>query len=102
MNRVTRSLDEFQPVEQAGFRGRSNTIDHIHTLRRIIEKSLEYKQQVSLAFIDFEKAFDTIKKWAFLNALKRIRIDSRYIQLTNALYYDTTMTVRVPWTKNIL
>ena len=94
-NRVTRRLDEFQPVEQAGFRGGYNTIDHIHTLRQIIEKSLEYNQQVFLAFIDFEKAFDTIEKWAFLNALKRSRIDSRYIQLINALYHDATMTVRV-------
>ena len=94
-NRVTNKLDQFQPVEQAGFRGGYSTIDHIHTVRQIIEKSQEYNQQVFLAFIDFEKAFDTIEKWAFMNSLRRCRIDSRYIQLINALYHDATMTVKI-------
>ncbi|XGW24906.1 hypothetical protein V3C99_006392, partial [Haemonchus contortus] len=39
LNRVGRILDEGQPCEQAGFRRGFSTIDHIHTLTRLIEVS---------------------------------------------------------------
>ncbi|XP_047037261.1 uncharacterized protein LOC124642702, partial [Helicoverpa zea] len=40
-NRLARRLDEFQPPEQAGFRSGYGTIDHIHTVRQIIQKTEE-------------------------------------------------------------
>jgi hypothetical protein len=52
---------EFQPPEQAGFRSIYGTIDHIHTMRQIIQKTEEYNQLLCLAFVDYEKAFDSVE-----------------------------------------
>lgn len=38
-----------------------------------------------MALTDFEKAFDIIETWALLKALKRCRIDDRYIQLIGTI-----------------
>ncbi|XP_037874874.1 uncharacterized protein LOC119630243 [Bombyx mori] len=57
-------LDESQPPEQAGFRGGYSTIDHIHTIRQIIQKAYEYNQPLCLAFVDHEKDFDSIEIYA--------------------------------------
>ncbi|KAE9419649.1 hypothetical protein Angca_009809, partial [Angiostrongylus cantonensis] len=39
LNRIDRTLDEGQPCEQAGFRKVFSTMDHIHTIARLIEVS---------------------------------------------------------------
>jgi len=38
-NALGRKMDLYQPVEQAGFRKRFSTIDHLQTLRTLIEKA---------------------------------------------------------------
>ncbi|CAK1603556.1 unnamed protein product [Parnassius mnemosyne] len=58
-NRLARRLDDFQPPEQAGFQKGFSTIDHIHTLRQIVQKSEEYNLPLCLAYVDYEKAFDS-------------------------------------------
>ncbi|XP_048002484.1 uncharacterized protein LOC125239065 [Leguminivora glycinivorella] len=62
-SRISRRLDEYQPKEQAGFRSGYSTVDHIFTVRQVIQKSLEYKLPLHLAFVDYEKAFDTVEHW---------------------------------------
>lgn len=54
-NRLERRFDDFQPPEQAGFRKGFSTMDHIHTLRQIIQKTEEYNRPLCLAFVDYEK-----------------------------------------------
>ncbi len=94
-NRLARRLDDFQPPEQAGFRKGFSTIDHIHTLRQIIQKTEEYNQPLCLAFVDYEKAFDSIETWAVLQSLQRCQIDYRYIEALKGLYENATMSVRL-------
>ncbi|KAE9412548.1 hypothetical protein Angca_006271, partial [Angiostrongylus cantonensis] len=60
LNRIDRTLDEGQRCEQAGFRKGFSTMDHIHTITRLIEASREYKRPLCLTFIDLEKVFDSI------------------------------------------
>ncbi|KAL0852521.1 hypothetical protein ABMA27_017001 [Loxostege sticticalis] len=94
-NRLARRFDDFQPPEQAGFRKGFSTIDHIHTLRQIIQKTEEYNQPLCLAFVDYEKAFDSIETWAVLQSLQRCQIDYRYIEVLKCLYKNATMSVRL-------
>lgn len=60
-NRLVNKLDNYQPPEQAGFRSGYSTQDHLQVMRNLIEKSKEYNLPLCLAFIDFEKAFDSIE-----------------------------------------
>ncbi|KAE9420095.1 hypothetical protein Angca_006735, partial [Angiostrongylus cantonensis] len=59
-NSVNRTLDDGQPYEQAGFRKGLSTMDHIHTITRLIEVSREYKRPLCLTFTGLQKAFDSI------------------------------------------
>ncbi|XP_062528975.1 citron rho-interacting kinase isoform X4 [Bombyx mori] len=93
--RLERRFDDFQPTEQAGFRKGYSTIDHIHTLRQIVQKTEEYNRPLCLAFVDYEKAFDSVETWAVLRSLQRCRIDHRYIEVLKCLYNNATMSVRV-------
>ncbi|KAK6012782.1 hypothetical protein OSTOST_22041, partial [Ostertagia ostertagi] len=43
LNRLERQLDDYQPVEQAGFRKGFCCMDHIHTVTQLIERAKEYK-----------------------------------------------------------
>ena len=47
---------------QFGFRRNRSTVDHIFSIRRILEKKWEYNKDVCQLFIDFEKAYDSIKR----------------------------------------
>ena len=62
-------FDENQPREQAGFRSGYSTIDHLHTMNQLIKKTSEYNMPLCLAFVDYEKAFDSVERTAISNAL---------------------------------
>ncbi|KAK6749314.1 hypothetical protein RB195_001738 [Necator americanus] len=69
LSRIERKLDEGQPCEQAEFRKELSTIDHIHTVSKLIEVSEMYKMSLCLTFIDLKKAFDTVETKAVMEAL---------------------------------
>ena len=47
---------------QAGFRKGFSTLDHILTLRAIIEQGKSHGRKIYCAFVDFRKAFDTVPR----------------------------------------
>jgi len=47
---------------QCGFRRNSSTINHIFCIRQILEKKWEYNEEVHLLFIDFKKAYDSVRR----------------------------------------
>uniref|UniRef100_A0A7I4YWD6 Reverse transcriptase domain-containing protein n=1 Tax=Haemonchus contortus TaxID=6289 RepID=A0A7I4YWD6_HAECO len=65
LNRLGRILDEGQSCERAGF----STIDHIHTLTRLVEVSKEYKMPLFLTFMDLKKASDSVETEAVFEVL---------------------------------
>jgi Reverse transcriptase (RNA-dependent DNA polymerase) len=94
-NRLETVLDENQPREQAGFRRGYSTMDHIQVVREIIERYQEYKLPLYLGFIDYEKAFDSIKKFSIIDALSNQGISRRYINILNSIYSDATACVKL-------
>ncbi|KIH60087.1 hypothetical protein ANCDUO_09669 [Ancylostoma duodenale] len=61
LTRTRRTLDEVQPVEQADFRRKFSTVDHIITCCRLIEAAREYQELLVLTFVDYKKAFDSVE-----------------------------------------
>ncbi|EYB92970.1 hypothetical protein Y032_0188g1163 [Ancylostoma ceylanicum] len=93
LNRIERTLDEGQPCEQEGFRKGFSTIDHIHTVTRLIEVSREYKMPLCLTFIDLKKAFDTVETEAVLEALGNQGVPTQYIRIFRELYSNFTTRI---------
>ena len=93
--RNTRKLNFYQPVEQTGFRSGYSTNDHLQVVRTLIEKCNEYKIGIALAFIDCEKAFDSVETWPILNGLDEARVDSRYTRTIRYVYKNATSCVKL-------
>ncbi|VDP11092.1 unnamed protein product [Heligmosomoides polygyrus] len=49
--------------------GRSYSVNHIHTITKLIEVSREYKLPLCLTFIELKKAFDSVETEACVEAL---------------------------------
>lgn len=93
--RLTSKLDFYQPTEQAGFRSGYGTNDHLQVIKTLIEKSVEYNKPLVLIFVDYEKAFDSIKHSEMFKALADCRVDHRYSAILQHIYENATASVRL-------
>ena len=71
LHRIKYHLYSTADSEQSGFRPESSCVDHINTLRIVIEQSAEYRSDLHLVFVDFEKAFDSVDRDGHSMALRQ-------------------------------
>ena len=93
--RLEKKLDENQPREQAGFRSKYSTTDHIHAINQLKEKCREYNIPLCVAFVDYEKAFDSVQTQAILTSLQEQGIEDVYIEIMKDIYTDSSVTVHL-------
>ncbi|GBP28564.1 Retrovirus-related Pol polyprotein from type-2 retrotransposable element R2DM; Endonuclease [Eumeta japonica] len=93
--RISTTLDENQPTEQAGFRKNFATIDHIHTVKQIVEKYNEYNKPLYMAFIDYTKAFDRISHEEIWDSLKNQGIPTVYIKIIKSIYAKSKARIKL-------
>ncbi len=67
---IQKRLQYQQPREQAEFRKSYSTIDPLYFLNQIIEKSNEYQFPIYIAFLDYTKAFNSVKHEFMFQSLK--------------------------------
>ena len=84
--RLEKKLDENQPREQAGFRSKYSTTDHIHAINQLKEKCREYNMPLCVAFVDYEKAFDSVQTQAILTSLQEQGIEDVAIEILKDIY----------------
>jgi hypothetical protein len=60
--RLTPYVNEIIGDHQCGFRRNRSTVDQIFYILQILEKKWEYNGMVHQLFIDFKKAYDSIKR----------------------------------------
>ncbi|KAK6730854.1 hypothetical protein RB195_007365 [Necator americanus] len=101
LNRIEKVLDEGQPREQAGFRKGFSSIDHIHTVSKLIKVSREYKMPLCLTFIDLKKGFDSVETEAVVEALDNQGVPTQYIKVLRELYSNFTTGIS-PFYKNTI
>lgn len=83
------------PPEQAGFvRGRG-TREQILNLRQIIEKCREFKKPLYLCFVDYRKAFDSIKWNRLWTILKEMGVPDHLSLLIQNLYVNSKAAVKI-------
>jgi hypothetical protein len=54
---------------QCGFQRNRSTTDQIFCIRQILEKKWEYSETVHQLFIDFKKAYDSVRREVLYNIL---------------------------------
>ena len=67
--RLEKKLDENQPREQAVFRSKYSMTDHVHAINQLKEKCSK-KNPLYVAFVDYEKALDSVQTQAILTSLQ--------------------------------
>ncbi len=75
-----------QPLEQAGFWKNFSTIDHLFIVNQIIEKCQEYQVELHMALIDYNKAFDSLKRDFMFKALKNQGVPDNFIEIIKEMY----------------
>ena len=93
--RLEKKLGENQPREQAGFRSKYSTIDHIHAINQLKEKCREYNIPLCVAFVDYENAFDSVQTQEILTSLQEQGIEDVYIEIMKDIYTDSSVTSRL-------
>ncbi|CAH2107216.1 unnamed protein product [Euphydryas editha] len=93
--RIEPTIENNQPVEQAGFRQGYSTTDHIHTLEQVIEKYVEYNQNLYIAYVDYAKAFDSISHKSIWDALEHQNLPYIYINILKDIYRKSTSCVKL-------
>ena len=73
---------------------RKVTRSAIFALRMIIERSIEMQKSVFMCFVDFDKAFDTVKHEDMIKTLTDIGVDEDTRLISN-LYWNQKAAVRV-------
>ena len=92
-SRVHTQLNQQQPREQAGFRKNYSTTDHLHSINQLIQKSNEYQLDVHLAFIDYTKAFDSLRHGFLLTALLEQGVPKILVEIIKKMY--TNLKARI-------
>ena len=80
---------------QFGFRDKRGTADCIFVLHTLIQKILARKSKLYCAFIDYEKAFDTIIHDAMWIKLINAGLSSKIITIIKAIYNKISASVKL-------
>ena len=80
---------------QCGFRRNRSTIDHILSIRQILEKKWEYNEEVHQHFIDFKKAYDSVRREVLYKIPIEFGIPRKLVSLVKMSLSETYSRVRV-------
>ncbi|KAJ8717892.1 hypothetical protein PYW07_005822 [Mythimna separata] len=86
LDRLSRALEPLLRREQAGFRLSRSCTDQINTLRIILEQASEWQREIYLTFVDFEKAFDTLKWSSIWSRLLEMGVPPKLVRLLQSIY----------------
>lgn len=76
-NKLVEEVENKLGEYQCGFRPGRSTVDQIFTLREIQAESFEYKKPTLVLFIDFQQAYDRIKRAELHEVLKELGISQK-------------------------
>jgi hypothetical protein len=95
LSRLTPYAEEIIGDHQCGFQCHRSTTDHILSIRQILEKKWEYNEAVHQLFIDFKKAYDSVRREVLYNILIEFSIPMKPVRLIKMCVSETYGRVRV-------
>jgi hypothetical protein len=93
--RIEKKFEDVLGEDQFGFRREKGTRYAIGMLRIISEQILEIDEELSVCFIDWQKAFDRVNWTKLMQILKETGIDWRERRLNSNLYMAQSVKVRL-------
>ena len=80
--------------EQAGFREGRSYSEQILALRNIIEQSVQFQKNLTINFIDFNKAFDSVHRPSVWKIVEYYAVPMKFINIMKALYDRPTCSIK--------
>ena len=81
--------------ERVSFKIKFSTLDYIYTLKQTVKKNNDYSMPLSLAFIDYQKVFDSVKITAVITALEKQGIESVCVNIIKKIYNNSTSIIKL-------
>ncbi|XP_065561293.1 uncharacterized protein LOC136027761 [Artemia franciscana] len=95
--RLSKWLEVYEKIkeEQGGFRAGYNTADRMFVLHALSEKYGRGKNKFYVAFLDLQKAFDSVDREILIMELIKIGLPGHFAQLVANMYGSTKAVIRV-------
>ena len=81
--------------EQGGFRAKRSCVGQVFTLRQVMEKAIERRRELFVAFIDLEKAYDRVNRVKLWEALRQTQVGEGLVRAVQSLYMECEARVKV-------
>jgi len=81
LSRLIPYTEEVTGDHQCGLRRNRLTTDHTFCIQQILEKKWEYNEEVHQLFIDFKKAYDSVRREVLYNILIECGIPKKLVRL---------------------
>ena len=94
LRRLFKTRERLTREEQAGFRSGRGCIDHIFTLRQMLEHRHTYRRPTIVVFLDIRAAFDSLDRTVLWDCLLKKGVPEKFINILKALYTNTSGRVR--------
>ena len=79
---------------QAGFRKGMRTTDQLFVLRHLLAKYKDSKRKLYMCFVDFEKAYDSVRRDLLLQRLGRLGVCGNMLRAIACMYSAVPMCAR--------
>jgi hypothetical protein len=95
LSRLSQYVDEIIGDHQCGFRRNRSTTDQIFCIRQTLEKKCQYKETVHQLFIDFKKAYDSLRREVLYNILIEFGVPMKLVRLIKMCLNETYSKARI-------
>jgi hypothetical protein len=92
---LEQEFSQIETEEQAGFRAGGSTIDHVFSLKQLIEKKMSVAQPLHLLFVDLEKAYESVPLKNLWKALEHYNISNSIIRTIKRLYENSFSKIKI-------
>lgn len=95
VDNISDMLDSNHPKVQASFRTEMSTMDYIQTVYQVTGNSNDYRKQICLAFIDYDKAVKSVEIVAVLNGIREEGVGKTYCRILKNLHKEGTAAMKL-------